>query len=106
MAVIFALSAQPSLDSGLGAIDRVGRKFLHAGEYALLCGLWWRALRTKLSPNAALLAAFAVTVAYSTTDEYHQHFVSGRHGTPVDVAIDAVGAGAAAWWIRSRRASG
>ena len=36
MGVIFALSAQPSLDSGLGWIDHIGRKFVHFGEYALL----------------------------------------------------------------------
>ena len=35
--------------------------------------------------------AFALGVAYAATDEIHQHFVSGRHGAPVDVAIDAVG---------------
>ena len=46
MAVIFFFSAQPNLSSGLGWIDHVGRKFVHAGEYALLCFLWWRALRT------------------------------------------------------------
>ena len=102
MAVIFALSAQPSLNSGLGEIDKVGRKFVHAGEYALLCGLWWRALRTRLDARTALVGAFAIAVSYSATDELHQHFVSGRHGTPVDVAIDAVGAGLAALWLRSR----
>lgn len=102
MGVIFALSAQPSLSSGLGSLDRVGRKFVHAGEYALLYCLWWRALRTRLSPRAAIGSAFAIAVAYAATDEYHQHFVSGRHGTPVDVVIDAVGAGAAAWWLSSR----
>lgn len=102
MAVIFALSAQPSLNSGLGAIDKVGRKFVHAGEYALLCALWWRALRTRFGARAALAGAFAITVAYAATDEFHQHFVSGRHGTPVDVVIDSVGAGLAVLWVRSR----
>ncbi|MEJ7715025.1 MAG: VanZ family protein [Thermoleophilaceae bacterium] len=102
MAVIFALSAQPSLNSGLGVIDKVGRKFVHAGEYALLCALWWRALRTQVSARAALIGAFAMAVAYSATDELHQHFVTGRHGTPVDVLIDAVGAGLTVLWLRSR----
>jgi VanZ family protein len=102
MAVIFALSAQSSLDSGLGVVDKIGRKLVHAGEYALLCALWWRALRTQVSARAALLGAFAIAVAYSATDELHQHFVGGRHGTPVDVLIDATGAGLAALWLRSR----
>jgi VanZ family protein len=25
------------------------------------------------------------------TDEVHQHFVEGRHGSPLDVALDGVG---------------
>jgi VanZ family protein len=102
MAVIFGLSAQPDLNSGLGTIDLVGRKFVHAGEYALLCFLWWRALRTRMAESPALAAAFAICVAYSATDEFHQTFVHGRHGTPVDVGIDAIGAATAAILILRR----
>jgi VanZ family protein len=91
MGLIFFLSAQPDLNSGLGVIDLVGRKIIHASEYALLCFLWWRALRTVMPPRRAPLAALAIAVAYSCTDEFHQTFVQGRHGTPVDVLIDAVG---------------
>ena len=105
MAVIFALSAQRDLNSGLGTIDFIGRKVIHMSEYALLCFLWWRALRTVTQPRKAVALAFAIAVAYSTTDEFHQHFVNGRHGTPVDVLIDAVGAGAAALVIRRRAAA-
>jgi VanZ family protein len=51
-----------------------------------------------------VVAAFALCVAYSATDEWHQTFVHGRHGTPVDVGIDAVGAATAAFLIlRSAR---
>jgi hypothetical protein len=53
MGVIFFFSAQPNLNSGLGWIDHVGRKIVHASEYAFLCFLWWRALRTRLDPNRA-----------------------------------------------------
>src|SRR3954466_9149729 len=102
MAVIFALSAQPDLNSGLGTIDLVGRKIVHMSEYALLCFLWWRALRTVLSPTRAILLALTVAIAYACTDELHQRSVHGRHGTPVDVAIDSVGAGATALLIRRR----
>ena len=28
---------------------------------------------------------------YACTDEFHQTFVDGRNGTPVDVCIDAIG---------------
>jgi VanZ family protein len=92
MAVIFWFSAQPNLNSGLGWIDHVGRKFVHAGDYALLCFLWWRALRTMMDRVIALAPAFGVAFLYAVTDEYHQTFVQGRHGSPVDVAIDSMGA--------------
>src|SRR5918998_5663813 len=90
MAVIFALSAQSDLDSGLGVIDLIGRKIVHAATYALLCLLWWRALRTVMPEGPALAAAFAVAVTYAISDEYHQSFVAGRHGSAIDVAIDAL----------------
>lgn len=102
MAVIFLLSAQPDLNSGLGTIDFVGRKIVHMGEYALLTFLWWRALRTVMSPGRAVAAALLIAIAYACTDEFHQHFVHGRHGTPVDVLIDTAGASAAALAIRRR----
>ena len=102
MAVIFVLSAQPDLNSGLGTIDFIGRKIVHMSEYALLCFLWWRALRTITTPSRAIAFALLIAVAYACTDEFHQHFVHGRHGTLVDVGIDAVGAAAAALVIRRR----
>src|SRR3954453_4732515 len=104
MAVIFFFSAQPNLNSGLGVIDHVGRKFVHASEYALLCFLWWRALRTKLDCDAALACAWAIATLYAATDEYHQGFVAGRHSTWVDVAIDSMGAALFALLVvRARR---
>ena len=103
MALIFFLSDQPSLNSGLGLIDTVGRKLLHFGEYALLCFLSWRLLRTVVPPRRAALLALAIASAYAATDEFHQSFVDGRHGTPVDWAIDTAGAATAALVIRARR---
>jgi VanZ family protein len=103
MGVIFALSAQPSLDSGLGAIDLIGRKLIHFGEYALLAFLWWRALVTVMSPGRAALLAFLLTSGYAAGDEYHQTFVEGRHGTPVDWLIDSAGAALAALRLRATR---
>jgi VanZ family protein len=102
MVVIFVLSAQPDLSTGLGIWDRIGRKVVHMSEYALLCGLWWRALRTRVAERAALALAVAASVAYAATDEVHQLFVQGRHGTPVDVGIDAVGIAVASALIARR----
>ena len=105
MAVIFFFSAQPDLNSGLGIIDLIGRKIVHATEYGILCALWWRALRTVAPRRAGLLASIALTVAYAASDELHQTFVHGRHGSPLDVAIDAFGATVAALLLRRRLAA-
>jgi VanZ family protein len=84
MAVIFFLSAQPDLNSGLGGWDTVLRKIAHMAEFGLLWWLWRRALGHGG-------AAVVITLAYAATDEFHQHFVQGRHGSPVDWLIDAAG---------------
>ena len=105
MGVIFALSAQPSLDSGLGVVDQIGRKLIHFGEYALLCFLWWRALASVTTPRRAALLAFLIASGYAATDEFHQTFVDGRHGTPVDWLIDSVGAALVALRLGTRERS-
>ena len=86
MAVIFVLSAQPDLNSGLGGWDTVLRKLAHMVEFGLLWLLWWRAFGYA-NPSAAV----AIALAYAATDELHQHFVEGRVGSPVDWLIDATG---------------
>ena len=83
-AVIFAFSSIPSLSTGLGTWDTVLRKGAHLTEYAILGALLYRALGREA-------LALAVGIAYAATDEFHQRFVHGRHSSPVDVAIDAVG---------------
>jgi VanZ family protein len=95
-AVIFAFSSIPSLSSGLGTWDTFLRKGAHVTEYAVLGVLLYRALgREPL--------ALAVGIAYAATDEVHQHFVRGRHASPVDVAIDAVGVALGMLlWLRLR----
>jgi VanZ family protein len=105
MVVIFGVSAQPGLNSGLGLVDLVGRKIIHFSEYALLCFLWWRALRSVTNERRAVVLAFVLASAYAITDEFHQSFVEGRHGTPVDWLIDSAGAGLVAvqlWRTRAR----
>jgi VanZ family protein len=100
MAVIFAFSAQPDISTGLGTWDLIARKLVHAAEYGLLWFLLWRALGFR----APALAA-AIAIAYAASDEYHQTFVEGRHGTPVDLLIDAAGMAIAAWLARRRPSS-
>jgi VanZ family protein len=84
MGVIFAFSAQPDLNSGLGGWDTLLRKLAHMAEFGLL---WWLWLRALGRPGVAA----AIAIAYAISDEFHQSFVEGRVGTPVDVLIDATG---------------
>ena len=83
-ALIFALSAIPSLSTGLGLWDTILRKCAHTAEYAVLGALL---LRTRIGWPAAL----ALGIAYAVSDEVHQRFVRGRHASPVDVGIDKIG---------------
>lgn len=83
-AVIFAFSSVSGLGTGLGSWDLFLRKVGHAGEFALLALLLWRALRIEW---AVLLLASA----YAVSDEFHQTFVEGRAGAVTDWAIDTAG---------------
>ena len=98
MAVIFLLSAQLDLNSGLGTWDTVLRKLAHMVEFGLLWWLWRRALGSGSAVPAA-----AIAVAYAVSDEFHQSFVEGRVGSPVDVLIDATGVALAYLVLRSGR---
>jgi VanZ family protein len=98
MALIFFLSAQPDLKSGLGLADLILRKVIHAAEFGLLWFLWLRALRYRAPWWAA-----AITLAYAASDEIHQSFIRDRVGSPLDLLIDAAGVAAAfALWRRGR----
>ena len=96
MALIFFLSHQPSLGTGLGVWDLILRKGAHVTAFALLCLLWARALG-----RGRLVAAVVITLVYAAADEYHQTFIAGRNGTPVDWLIDAVGVAIAVALIKT-----
>ena len=97
MGVIFYLSAQSSTGEHAWW-DVVLRKLGHVAGYALLTTLWWWALRGVTA--RPLLIAVCISFAYACTDEFHQTFVHGRTGTPVDVLIDSIGMAIAALVIR------
>lgn len=90
MALIFFLSAQPSDEVDRAWWDVLARKLAHVTEYAVLTALWWRALR-GVGARFPLAIAMAISLGYAATDEFHQTFVDGRQGTPVDVLIDSAG---------------
>ncbi len=101
MALIFAASSISTLDSGLGTIDFVARKFTHMGEYLLLTLLWGWAL-SPLSARASSIAAL-ISIAYAASDELHQTFVPGRTGTPRDLIFDGLGVVVALLLLRYHR---
>ena len=90
MGLIFYLSAQPDLPGPES--DRLG-ELLSSGAHAFVFGvlaiLWARVLG---GGRWALGLAFALTVAYALSDEFHQSFVPGRHSDPWDLVCDATGA--------------
>lgn len=71
------------------------RKAAHMTEYAILAILVWKYLGTtvylKRNRVRGVISELFV-IAYASTDEFHQLFVSGRSGECKDVCIDAVGA--------------
>jgi len=83
-ALIFSLSSIPHLGTGLGTWDTILRKGAHVTEYAIFGLLLLRAV-------GRAVPAFLLGVGYAITDEVHQHFVNGRHASPIDVAIDSAG---------------
>ena len=87
MAVIFWFSSQPKLfylpESWM---DVIFKKSAHAFAYGVLWTLWW------LATGRRALLALVLTVAYAISDEWHQTFVSGRHGQWFDVGVDTLGA--------------
>ncbi len=75
-------------------LDFVVRKAGHMGVYGILARLIARALTgsTFWSWKKIFAWSLALAILYACTDEFHQLFVPGRFGRPLDVVIDAVGA--------------
>ena len=97
MGVIFFVSARSTLPSAPGRWDLLFKKTMHVLAYGFLTWLYLRALRggepRGNRPDSGWTRAVSAGMAllYALSDEYHQTFVSGRHGSLVDVAIDGLG---------------
>jgi VanZ family protein len=105
MGVIFILSAIPSLKTDLEE-DFLLRKIAHMVEFGILAWLFFRALnQEKISFYKKLIFSFIFSVLYAFSDEFHQLFVRGRHGSLMDVGIDTVGIFifSLIWYIKNRR---
>jgi hypothetical protein len=92
MGVIFALSSgrRDLLPSGTFGVYLSNAA--HAPIFGLLALLAGRAL-------GSTALGLAVAIAYAIIDECHQAFVPGRSASVLDLATDAVGAGAAVWLV-------
>ncbi len=86
------------------------RKGAHVMEYmilhtAILFGLYHWDEDMKMMGVRWLKWAFALTVFYAATDEFHQLFVPGRAGRVTDVLIDSLGVAAVSVLLWRRRSS-
>ena len=69
------------------------RKCAHMTEYMIFTLSVVLALYVWNIKNKWLyIIAFAVSVIFASTDEFHQLFVPGRSGMVIDVLIDSIGA--------------
>lgn len=95
-ATIWVLSSTPDLAVTTGTPELILRKGAHVTAFALLTAAVLLGLRAnRVQWTRALPLAAAIGIAYGIVDELHQSTVPSRHGTPTDVAIDALGAGLA-----------
>lgn len=93
-AIIFTLSARANLRVTEGDLDLVLRKLAHMVVFGLLAAACLRGLTWHgVTGRTAVITAAGMATAYAITDEFHQTFVTGRHGSPIDVGIDLVGIG-------------
>lgn len=94
MGVIFLFSNEPDLRSKLPSVmDLILRKLAHMSEFYVLAYLFERALNEhRVSFFPKLAGAFIFSFFSAVFDEYHQTYVSGRHGSLIDIAIDSIGA--------------
>lgn len=100
MAVIFYLSAQPSL--GLPGLFEGQDKVMHFVTYGVLAFLVARGIGPVQGEFSwrRVFAAVAFAVAYGISDEFHQSFVPGRSPSVFDLVADGLGALAGAWFAR------
>lgn len=91
--LIFFLSHQPDLKSDLPETwDFFFRKLAHMAEFGLLAVLFFKGIRGHgFKVDRGLIFTLVFSLLYAFSDEYHQTFIQGRSGSPIDVGIDSVG---------------
>lgn len=100
--LIYVQSSGPAPEQ-LPAIAHLD-KVLHAGGYAVLSALLFRAFGTSpLRDQVGLIASLSILFAglYGIADELHQSFVPCRHADVADALADMAGSflGAYLYWV-------
>ena len=83
------------LDRAASLINAPMRKVIHASVYfalAFFVMTFFNVLFDHKKYLVTLILAGVICVGFAISDEYHQTFVNGRTGQPLDVAIDSAGA--------------
>ena len=97
---ISSLSQPNAPDFGLEWGDKVN----HAGAFAIMTLLWFRAsgwFYPETSEGRRLMIVVILVALYGATDEIHQSYVPGRFADLSDWIADIVGAVLAAAFIRA-----
>ncbi|HET7875165.1 MAG TPA: VanZ family protein [Methylomirabilota bacterium] len=87
----------------LEALHWLIRKTAHLLEYAILAGLWLRAL-ARSAKTAGWRLPLALSLVTAALDELHQSTTLTRGGSAADVLLDVVGAAAALVALKGRAA--
>ena len=87
---LFPAASQLQIETMHGSI----RKLAHLSEYGLLAGLWLRAFMAGAGMpwRAAAWRTILIVATWASIDETYQSTLSSRTGSPIDVAIDTLGA--------------
>lgn len=83
------------LDRAASLINAPMRKVIHASVYFALAFFvitFFNVLFDHKKYLVTLILAGIICVTFAVSDEYHQTFVNGRTGRPLDVVIDSAGA--------------
>lgn len=94
--------SEGELISRAESIQLIVRKLAHITEFFLLTLSFYLPLRIWLPYKGVtitgkqylyklILPAFSLSILCAAADEFHQSFVPGRCGTPIDVLVDSVG---------------
>lgn len=104
--VIFLCSAlpnykgkEPNFETLLGIVDFLSRKLAHLLEYAVLMIWTSKAVKKTWTPleRWGFWISLCFVFPFALSDEWHQTFVFGRTGSPMDIFFDIVGAVTGYW---------